>query len=583
MQVFCLASLLTLAAAAPASLSATYDYVIVGGGTAGLTIAVRLAENPSLNIAIVEAGDFYENVNGNNSAVPGYDVFASVAGVTDWGLITTPQPTLNNRTLAYDSAKVVGGSSMTNLMAFHRSTVDAFALWAKTVGDDSYTWDNIEAYYKKPAKYVPPNTKLRAANASVPTVPPTTYSAEGGPLEATFPNFAYAGASYLGPAFEELGVAELENLWSGELIGWQYSPFAISSDQQRSGATQYLKYATARGFKNLKLYKTTLAKKILFNGNKTATGVVVEVNGTSFTLGAKREVIVSSGVFRSPQLLLVSGIGPSALLKANNIPVIADRPGVGQNLQDHPFINIVNKVSIPTGSRLLDPSIALAEETDYKTNRTGMYTNPNADSFGWVKLPPSYVANMSAAAQAHLASYPADWPDIEIVLVEAAFAAGADYLMASCQVQSFISTGTVTINSSDTSNPPILNTNTIGNPIDHDIALGSLKYMRAFFSTASFNRINIEDVVPGAAVQTDEEMLEWLYANIGTGFHGTSTCSMGKSTDPKAVVDSHGSVIGVNRLRVMDASAFPFVPPGHPTALVYALAEKIADDIKAGL
>lgn len=171
------------------------------------------------------------------------------------------------------------------------------------VADKSYTFDNLLPYYKKSAKYIPPNASIRAANASVPPLNANSYSATGGPLEATFSNWAYPGGSFLGPAFEELGTSELPDLQSGKLIGWQYSPFAITANMERSGATRYLDYAAEKKMTNLKLYKTTLAKKILFDSKCKATGVAVQGNGTTFTLGAKKEVIVSSGVVSASNCL----------------------------------------------------------------------------------------------------------------------------------------------------------------------------------------------------------------------------------------------------------------------------------------
>lgn len=185
---------------------------------------------------------------------------------------------------------------MTNLMAFHRSTIEAFDEWASVVGDSSYTWANLLPYYKKSAKYLPADANLRAANASVPALSVGSYSTFGGPIEVTYPNFAYPGASYAGPAFEELGIHELNDLQSGQLLGWQSSPFAITKNMERSGATSFLQYATDSGRKNLKLYTTTMAKKVIFNSNHEATGVQVETNGMAYILGVKKEVIISAGV-----------------------------------------------------------------------------------------------------------------------------------------------------------------------------------------------------------------------------------------------------------------------------------------------
>lgn len=286
----------------PDVVSDDVQQVVVGGGTAGLTVAARLAENSKLRIAVIEAGDFYENVNGNLSIVPGYGGQVSTPAV-DWGFVTTPQASLKNRTLMYNRGKAVGGSSATNLLAYHRGTTQSYDLWAKAVGDNSYTFSNLLPYFRKSVQYTPPNMSIRAANASVPDPSPQSYSASGGPLQVTFPNWGNPVSSYAGAAFKELGVDSLQDLTSGVLIGNQYSPATIRpSDQTRSTSESSFWQASVKSGKgNLILYTKTMAKKVLFSPSKKATGVVVETGGVRYTLSAKNEVILSAGTVSRPQ------------------------------------------------------------------------------------------------------------------------------------------------------------------------------------------------------------------------------------------------------------------------------------------
>ena len=198
----------------------------MGGGTAGLTVAARLAENPSLTVAVIEAGDFYESVNGNLSIVPAYGAEVSTPAV-DWGFKTTPQDALGGRQLDYSRGKTVGGSSATNLMAYHRGTVDSYDLWAQAVGDASFRFANFLPYFQKSVKYTAPNNALRAANASINPPSVQSYNAQSGPLEVTHSSYANLISSYAGAAWKELGLHQLQDLTSGALIGNQYSPGTI--------------------------------------------------------------------------------------------------------------------------------------------------------------------------------------------------------------------------------------------------------------------------------------------------------------------------------------------------------------------
>lgn len=270
-------------------------------------MAARLAEHPEHTVAIIEAGDYVENVNTNISKVPGYGYKASVDGL-DWGFVTTPQQGVGGRQLAYNRGKALGGSSATNLLAYHRATVDSFKAWATQVGDESWNFASFLPWYRKSVAYTPPNQKLRAANASVPALDPKAFSVDGGPLHVTHSAWADPVSSFAREAWKELGVSELNDLLSGALIGNQYSPATIRPDDQTrdTSATSFLNYATTSGRNNVKVYRLSLAKRILFD-NTTATGVLVSSGDSNieFRLSAKREVILAAGAV-SPSVQLGS-------------------------------------------------------------------------------------------------------------------------------------------------------------------------------------------------------------------------------------------------------------------------------------
>ena len=217
-------------------------------------------------------------------------------------------------------------------MGYLRTTKDALAKWADMVEDQSYTFDQLSPYYQKSLDFTPVDQTKRAVNAT-PEFDSSSFGKGGGPLSVTFSKYAYAVSSFVQKGMKELGINPINGLTSGKLLGSSYvlQTIQASNQERESSATAFLKPALNRT--NLAVYDLTLGKKILFNSNKTATGVVVSTNGKEYLLSARREIILSAGAFRSPQLLMVSGVGHAASLSKNKIQVVADRPGVGQNMQ----------------------------------------------------------------------------------------------------------------------------------------------------------------------------------------------------------------------------------------------------------
>ena len=226
-------------------------------------------------------------------------------------------------------------------MLYNRGTIGSYRAWADLVGDDAWTFENLLPFFAKGIYYSPPNMTLRAANASVPPpANPKAFSSTGGPLQVSHPNFAQVFASFVDGPMREAGIPDKQDFGSGSLLGRQYAPLTISypEEERSSSESSYLRAGLRSDRTNLKVYSHTLAKRII-NGNKTATGVELETasygNHNTLVLEARKEIIVSAGAFQSPQLLMVSGIGPREQLESHSITVLADRPGVGVGMQDH--------------------------------------------------------------------------------------------------------------------------------------------------------------------------------------------------------------------------------------------------------
>jgi len=429
----------------------------------------------------------------------------------------------------------------------------------------------------------------RPANASVPQPSADAFVASGGPLEVGYINYPVPFGSWAKLAFQELNFTTLSDMDSGVLLGAQYVTQTIAPDMTRSSSeASYLAYALVSNRQNLIIYPRTLAKHIVFNTTLSpplATGVAVTSYQIPYTISARREVILSAGTIQSPQLLMVSGIGPSATLQKFDIPVMVDLPGVGQNVQDHVLFTLTHRVNTQGLGRLKDPYYYGQAIAEYNINRTGQLTNTGFDFVAWEKLPNRTA--LGSQAQQDLAQFPADWPELEFIVGDASGVNPtdtADYASMIAGLVAPLSRGFVTINSSDTSVLPIFSPGWLTSPTDQSVAIESFKRCRTVFNTSAIQpALNGPEVIPGAAVQTDAQILEFIQSTAFTIYHAACSCKMGNETDSMAVLDSKARVRGVNGLRVVDASAFPILLPGHPVATIYALAEKIASEMLAGI
>ncbi|KAE8149089.1 hypothetical protein BDV25DRAFT_7127 [Aspergillus avenaceus] len=567
-------------------LNATYDYVIIGGGTAGLTVARRLAETPSVSVAVIEAGDFPQFSNGNYSQVPAYASQFTGSDPTqknaalDWYMYTTPQQQLNGRKALFDSGKIISGSSGRNFLWQIRGTHGCFDRWAQEVDDPSYQYGSFLPYFQRYAHFHPPNTTNVTYNLS-------DWSPSGGPVQVGYPSWVNPISAWLGRGFTQMGMKELPSLLSGDLMGWSWLSQTLDPvTQTRSSSLVFLEEALVEA-NNLVLYKSTLAKKILFQDER-ATGVQVETAGQIYHIAARKEVVLSAGVMRSPQLLMISGIGPRDTLQAHGIPVVADRPGVGQNMADNVLVGPTYQVSVTTHNSLSDPAYLATSIEQYNVNRTGMLTNVGGDVAAFEKIPASMLSPETSRALND--TFPPDWPHIEYLVLDEYFATGADsslgisnkkqYVAASVGLVATFSRGNVTIASSDAAANPIISPNWLLDPRDQEAALAAFIRARQLFNTSALRPVVVAEAFPGANYTSQADLLHLIRESANSVYNAVGTNRMGKLTDSEAVVDHRCRVIGASSLRVVDASAFPFLPPGQPSATVYALAEKIAEDIR---
>jgi len=300
-------------------------FLVIGGGTAGITIASRLAEDPKVSVAIIEAGGFYEVDNGNYSVVPGLALSSPFLATTvpfpqqplvDWGLVSVPQIGALNRQIHYAQGKTLSGSSALNAMAYHRGTNGTYQRWADLVNDQTYTFPNLLPYFQKSCNLTPPNdAKRQTPNATV-KYDAAAFSATGGPLQVSWCNWVDPALTWFQQAFESIGlpISDL-NFNSGTLSGfsaWITSTISPADAKRSSSQASFLKQAIANT--NIMVYTQAQARQILFNSTGcgvdssfAASGVLVTTQNVNYTISANKEIILSAGVYHSPQLLMVSG------------------------------------------------------------------------------------------------------------------------------------------------------------------------------------------------------------------------------------------------------------------------------------
>ncbi|SMY29237.1 unnamed protein product [Zymoseptoria tritici ST99CH_1A5] len=383
------------------SRNATYDYVVAGGGTAGLVVAARLTQHSNATVAIIEAGNFYELSNGNWSQIPywhkqwrgGEDY--DWQPLIDWGLMTEPQ--LSGQRLHYAQGRNLGGSSGRNQMLYHRATKGLHQAWADRVGDRAYTWDNMLKYMERSVKYQV--NGHRPQNAT-PTPSDNAYSADGGPLCVTYPATVDPFSVHAAAAFGNIGLKMQNDFNGGEMSGYGYWTYTINAETGLRSSAENSFLAEAMGRPTLTTYINADARNILFDGECKATGVNVTTLGKQpFTLTARKEVIVSAGAFHSPQLLMVSGIGPKETLQKYNIPVVKDLPGVGQNMWDTANIGGPRyQISVGVNNAIENSSSYSGVVAQLLTNGSGPLSDPGNTIGAWDIFPNAVRSKLSPSA-----------------------------------------------------------------------------------------------------------------------------------------------------------------------------------------
>lgn len=441
-------------------------------------------------------------------------------------------------------------------MMYVRPDAGSLQQWADMVDDQSYTFDSMFPYFQKSCHFTPPDLASWTPHP-VPQYNTKAFSPEGGPLQISFYNNVRPFSTRLETAFNEIGIPTTGDFNCGNLLGAQYCTNTVdpTTATRSSAQTAFLDSCQARH--NIKIFQKTLAKKILFDEQKRATAVTVD---SGLHLKARKEVILSAGAFQSPALLMVSGVGPAETLNKFDIPIVADRPGVGQNLEDHVMYGPSYRVQLDTIlAETSDPTTAIPNLIEYFTKARGPLSHSGTDYVAWEKIPRNLLSKEATAA---LSELPDSFPDVEYMSMDAYYGDyaspmfiggpkdGYNYVTLLVAPMALRSRGTVTIKSADTADLPIVDPNWLTDPVDREVAVAGFKRARELFSTKAVKAVLADPVEhsPGPAVETDEQILDTIRKTLSAFFYVFITYKMKKINDPGVINNINYKIIKVFKL-----------------------------------
>ncbi|MFA6362900.1 GMC family oxidoreductase [Methanoregula sp.] len=533
----------------------TYDYIIVGAGTSGPIVASRLSEDPRVSVLLLEAGG--ENTN-DISRAPG--AFFKVWGTPyDWQYESEPQKGLNNRKIYSPRGRVVGGSSAINVGFWMRGTKEDYDFWEQQ-GAKGWNYEKALERFQKIE-----DTDLG----------PTRYRGKGGKVHLENSAYPSEFIHTLLDAFKEAGFGDIgdfqaETPYRADIVQKDYI-----NRVRHTPADSYLS-EEIRKRPNLTVQIDTFVRKVIFKGNR-AVGVEVEYQGKVQQITAGAEVILSAGSYNTAQILKLSGVGPKKELAKHGIPVVADVPGVGENLNDHLMVNVRILSSVPIPDTHFNPASdeSIAEWRKERTGPACYYPGP--------------AAGLVSSDGTHTG------PDFEVILEYVHTANGSEKEFAGvnniaersgyCLVVILMipkSRGNVLLASADPHDKPLINPNYFSNPDDVKRFIKGIRYALQLTKTKAL--LPYTEKVHPALDASDADIEAFLRSEASTVFHPVGTARIGDlNKDPLAVVDSHLRVRGVEGLRVADASIMPQVNRGHTMAPVTYIGEMAAQIILSGI
>ncbi|MEZ7818614.1 MAG: choline dehydrogenase [Candidatus Azotimanducaceae bacterium] len=523
------------------------DYVIVGAGSAGCVLASRLSEDPNCLVILIEAGGSDKNLI---VQMPSAFYLPMQSKTLNWGYASEPEPNMNGRRLDCPRGRVLGGSSSINGMVYVRGNANDYERWEK-LGAKGWGYSEVLPYFKK-AQHADKRTSM------------DEFQGHDGPLGTTSGELKNPLYNYFLAAAKEAGHSMNADFNGRHQEGFGVMPMTVADGIRSSTARSYL----PKDRSNLTVIKKTMVCKILIKGGK-AEGVSVADGFKTKEVFANKEVLVCAGAINSPQLLMLSGIGPKDHLKNIGVKLVADVPGVGENLMDHLEVYVQQSITQPL-SLYKDLSL-------FGRAKIGLE---------WLLTQRGLGATNHFEVGGYMRSHAdAEQPDIQFHFLPAAMSYDGTSQASGHGCQAHVgpmlspSRGTVRLRSNNALEHPTIKFNYMSHPSDWEVFRAAIRGAREIFAQPAFDAIRGPEFNPGVQAQTDKELDAFVRAHAESAYHPCGTCKMG--VDDMSVVDYAGRVQQIDNLRVIDASIFPHITNGNLNAPTIMVAEKMADMIKA--